>query len=36
MKFSEIIEKYKDYYIIDGLMYFSFVVVLIILFVFFG
>ena len=35
MKFNEIIEKYKDYYLIDGLMYLSFIIVLIILFVFF-
>lgn len=35
MKFKEFIEKYKDYYLVDGIMYLSFIIVVIILFVFF-
>ncbi|SFP74717.1 hypothetical protein SAMN04515674_105231 [Pseudarcicella hirudinis] len=36
MKFREFIEKYKDYYIVDGLMYLSFILVLILMFIFFS
>lgn len=36
MKFKEFLEKYKDYYIVDGLMYLSFIVMLLIMFIFFS
>jgi hypothetical protein len=36
MKLKDYLEKYKDYYLVDGLMYLSFVLVLIILFIFFS
>ena len=36
MRLKHYFEKYKDYYLVDGLMYLSFVIVLLILFIFFS
>ena len=35
-KLKDYFEKYKDYYLIDGLMYLSFILVLLFLFIFFS
>jgi hypothetical protein len=34
MKFKEFVDKYKDYYLVDGLMYLSFIIMIILMFVF--
>lgn len=36
MKLKDYFNKYKDYYLIDGLMYLAFILVLIFLFIFFS
>lgn len=34
MTFKEFVEKYKDYYLVDGLMYLTFIVAIVIMFIF--
>jgi hypothetical protein len=36
MKWNDFFDKYKDYYLVDGLMYLSFIIVLALLFIFFS
>jgi hypothetical protein len=36
MKWNDLFDKYKDYYLVDGLMYLSFIIVLALLFIFFS
>lgn len=36
MNFKDFYEKYKDYYLVDGMMYLSFIIMIILMFIFFS